>query len=777
MAIPRASIPQASMQQAQPLLAQFNAARAAAQGQQMPVIQGRGIDPAQLMQMAQGNALQIRNQLNGQANQFIATDPAVDIRARERYLESLEKDTQAANRADSRAVFNADRNDARTIYTTENAKDAAALLAGQNDKRLDREIESNDKRLDREIEANDKLQDRKDTAFEREKNFQLELADYKNGLARQLRIDQEDAERLEKEALQGKFGGFYADELNKINQYWGEPGKPGQRFQQIQGFKKEYLSSGVLQDPDLYNRFATTSPVYKKFQQALGLKEGEAIPLTTPGIQQALYEYAMDEIDAGGPLSVGFQKKYQSAIIQQDTAARQTYSNIINEAIKRGIIPQRGGAQPTSVPGGVQVQGGNGVGGVQPGGNALAPSVPVAPGAPAPQALIQPTDTGNDYGQFDDAFFNKLSELGNPRNTTDPPPPEEESSVDPLTTAILTSTGGVVANEALRRNPVDVDNEFAKAKPNQADLDQGTRRVYEQMGDTKQQKQAIQEVDDKLSRDTDKINKTKELAKKNIATAESQIKELEKQSESLKKKIQDKSKKYNKFATKLNTYGEYSPTEQREFKQKMRAIQDDIGKLTQEMNQKAGEIDVKKQGITRKKDLLGQLDKSLSSRKAKRPGQVGAIRKDQSLRSTNISNQRSTVNADPDLKETAQRQGKLNALIRQKGMNPDDFRMSNGLLDEAAMRDHIGAKKEFAISKLARRFPDLAKRIAGLAKGRIGSNLLIATITGGTAYALLSREDKKEAETQLKEVKDLEEIEAELNATQSTQPNALQPAQ
>jgi hypothetical protein len=777
MAIPRASIPQASMQQAQPLLAQFNAARAAAQGQQMPVIQGRGIDPAQLMQMAQGNALQIRNQLNGQANQFIATDPAVDIRARERYLESLEKDTQAANRADSRAIFNADRNDARTIYTTENAKDAAALLAQQTENRLDRDIESRNKNTDRRIEADNKLQDRKDAAFEREKNFQLEIADYKDGLARQLRIDQQDAERLEKEALQGKFGGFYADELNKINQYWGEPGKPGQRFQQIQGFKKEYLSSGVLQDPDLYNRFATTSPVYKKFQQALGLKEGEAIPLTTPGIQQALYEYAMDEIDAGGPLSVGFQKKYQSAIIQQDTAARQTYSNIINEAIKRGIIPQRGGAQPTSVPGGVQVQGGNGVGGVQPGGNALAPSVPVAPGAPAPQALIQPTDTGNEYGQFDDAFFNKLSELGNQGSTTDPPPPEEESSVDPLTTAILTSTGGVVTNEALRKTPVDVDNEFKKATPDQADSDKAIRSTYDQIEETQKQKEAIRGADEKLQGDNEKINRSKALAEKNIATAQSQINELEKEQASLKEKIQKKGTKYNKLEAKIKAYGKYSYTEQQEFKKQRKAIQDDMQKLLEEMVEKDETINAKKQGITRKQELLKELDKSSRSRRAIRNQEVGAIRKDPSMRSTNISNQRSTVNADPDLKETAQRQGKLNALIRQKGMNPDDFRMSNGLLDEAAMRDHIGAKKEFAITKLARRFPDLAKRIAGLAKGRIGSNLLIATITGGTAYALLSREDKKEAETQLKEVKDLEEIEAELNATQSTQPNALQPAQ
>jgi predicted nucleic acid-binding Zn-ribbon protein len=744
MAIPRASIPQASMQQAQPLLAQFNAARAAAQGQQMPVIQGRGIDPAQLMQMAQGNALQIRNQLNGQANQFIATDPAVDIRARERYLESLEKDTQAANRADSRAIFNANKADARTIYSTENAKEAAALSAQQNDARLQRDIDNRNLNTDRRIEADDKRFERKveqDEANRRAAtNAEIELKEYEDELIRNRLADERQIAEAKQEALEGKFGPMIQKPILAY-QNWQEYGK-ATRYEE---YKTQFIQS-KLQDPKYVQEYQSDARFGGKDFFGSGDQQSQNYFI-------GLAAFIRSKLEGGDPVLASGFAPYQLKLNQEEERLASVSAKSFTFALANKIpVDMNPGAQaggPVTVPGGVQVQG-NGAGGVPVGGgaNPLTPNVPVAPGSLP-------------------AF--KQQEA--------PPPPEEESSADPLTTAILTSTGAIATNEALRQTPVDVDKEFAKAKPNQADLDQGTRRVYEQMGDTKQQKQAIQEVDDKLSRDTDKINKTKELAKKNIATAESQIKELEKQSESLKKKIQDKSKKYNKFATKLNTYGEYSPTEQREFKQKMRAIQDDIGKLTQEMNQKAGEIDVKKQGITRKKDLLGQLDKSLSSRKAKRPGQVGAIRKDQSLRSTNISNQRSTVNADPDLKETAQRQGKLNALIRQKGMNPDDFRMSNGLLDEAAMRDHIGAKKEFAISKLARRFPDLAKRIAGLAKGRIGSNLLIATITGGTAYALLSREDKKEAETQLKEVKDLEEIEAELNATQSTQPNALQPAQ
>jgi len=761
MAIPRASIPQASMQQAQPLLAQFNAARAAAQGQQMPVIQGRGLDPAQLMQMAQGNALQVRNQLNGQANQFIATDPAVDIRARERYLESLERDTQSANRADSRAVFNADRNDARTIYTTENAKTAAALLAEQNDKRLDRDIENRNENTDRKIEADNKLQDRKDAAFEREKNFQLEIADYKDGLARQLRIDQQDAERLEKEALQGKFGGFYADELNKINQYWGEPGKPGQRFQQIQGFKKEYLSSGVLQDPDLYNRFATTSPVYKKFQQALGLKEGEAVPLTTPGIQQALYEYAMDEIDAGGPLSAGFQKKYQSAIIQQDTAARQTYSNIINEAIKRGIIPQRGGAQPTSVPGGVQVQGGNGVGGVQPGGNALAPSVPVAPGAPAPQALIQPTDTGNDYGQFDDAFFNKLGELGNQQNTPPPPPVEESAGIDPVTGAVITATAIPVASALTTTQNLDPDQEFKKTKVDQAALDKGVRDTI-RSGETPQQTKKIQGADDKLAGDKKRVSSVTAAAQKKIDDAKALVERNEKQIADNNKRIQDIDRRLRK----VDKFGNPRVGDEleRQTLNKEKATLNDSNNALSNKNQAAQKY------ITTNENRIKSASNYGNKSQQSRNKEVSQIRKSVPKQ---IGAQRMIVNSDPDLKETSARQAKVNAVVSKFGMNPDDFRMKNGLLDESAVRDHLAQKKQMVITKFARRFPDAMKAIGRTLKGRVAGTALVSALSAYGVFTALSRSEQKELEQDANELDAIDQSIIELDGNESG--NALTP--
>lgn len=409
MAIPRASIPQANIQQAQPLLAQFNAARASAQGLPVPAIQGQGIDPAQLIAMAQGNALKVNNSLNGQANQFIATDPAVDIRARERYLESLEKDTQAANRLDNRTVYNADRTDAQKIFTAQQNANAAALLAEQNSEAAKLLAKQNDLRaqlgidaanatLDRDIadrNAREKrLTGKENAAHEREKNWQLELAEHKDSLARQLNIDKREMERLEQDALQAKFGGHYAQELNKISRYWGEPGKPGTRFQQIQDLKQAFLASGALQDPELFQRFSSTSPEYAKIREGLetvgAIAPGAAVPMNASGLMQALSKFAMQEIDTGGPLSAKFYSEYARQIAQQDAAARQMYNTIMMEAVKRGVVPQASGTAPNQAPvpgGGVPTQSGSIPGAVPvPPGNALTPSAPPSATTAPPQA-------------------------------------------------------------------------------------------------------------------------------------------------------------------------------------------------------------------------------------------------------------------------------------------------------------------------------------------------------------------------------------------------------
>jgi len=749
MSIPRAVIPQANMQQAMPLLAQFNAARAAAQGQPVPIIRGgQGINPAQLVQYNQGNALQVGSRIDGRQGGTPAVRVGQDDRARERYLERVEQNNNIQDRTDSRSIYESDRADARTIYSTENAKEAAALLARQNDARLNRQIE-----------ANNNLQDRKDAAFEREKNYQLELADYKDELSRQLRIDNADMDRLEREALQNKFGGFYGQELNKISEFWGSPGKPGTRFKQIQQFKKDFLATGVLQDPDLFKRFATTSPIYQKFHQALGLKEGEVVPLGTPGLQQALYQYAMDEIDAGGPLSAQFKKDYEPAIRQMEIQARQTYATIINEAIKRGIIPQRGGAQPTAqptAPGGAQVQGG-----AQPGGNALTPSAPSAPGAAQPQALIQPTDPGNEYGQFDDAFFNELSKLGNPRNTTTTPPEEEKSGIDPVTGALITGTAIPVVSALTVSQNLDPDQEFKKTKVDQSALDKGVRDTI-RSGETPQQTKKIKDADNKLAGDKKRVSSVTAAAQKKIDDAKALVANNEKQIADNNKRIQDIDRRLRK----VDKFGNprIGDELERQTLNKEKATLNDSNNALSSKNQAAQKYITTNENRIKSASNYGNKsqqsrNKEVSQIKKSVPKQIGA--------------QRMIVNSDPDLKETSARQAKANAVVSKFGMNPDDFRMKNGLLDESAIRDHLAQKKQMVITKFARRFPDAMRRIGQTLKGRVAGTALVSALGAYGVFKALSRSEQKEIEKEAKELDAIEQSIIELEGNSSG--NALTP--
>ena len=74
---------------ANPLLAEFQQGRQVAQRQAPQLGAGQGIDPAQLMQYAQGNALQIGQRLDGANNNLVSVDPSSDVRARERNAEKI----------------------------------------------------------------------------------------------------------------------------------------------------------------------------------------------------------------------------------------------------------------------------------------------------------------------------------------------------------------------------------------------------------------------------------------------------------------------------------------------------------------------------------------------------------------------------------------------------------------------------------------------------------------------------------------------------------------
>lgn len=414
MAIPRASIPQTNIAQAQPLLAQFNAARAAGQGQPVPVIQGRGLDPAQLIQMAQGNALNISNTLTPQANQFIATDPAVDIRARERYLETRERDTEQANRLDNRTVYSADRDDARSIYNVENAKEAAELANNratsaaelQNNRLIsaaELKNEQDESRIKRATQNNKDLIESNQALAEREENYQLELAEYKDNLARKLKIDAAAAEAIRQKALEGKWSGFYSEQLKKIEAYRGSPGNPGTRFTISQGFKEDYLNSGVMQDPGFQAEFEQ-SAVYQQFHSQLGLQPGQKVPLNTPNLLIAMRDEAMKSIDSGGSLAAGFLKRYGRIVAEREAQMNRLEEEVLIQAIRMKVVPQTGGqpqAQSPQAPNPLNPQAGPQaqpqappqpqapqMQGVNPGSNALAPQAP-QPAQPQPQPQPQ----------------------------------------------------------------------------------------------------------------------------------------------------------------------------------------------------------------------------------------------------------------------------------------------------------------------------------------------------------------------------------------------------
>lgn len=87
------------MAEQNPLLAQYAGARQVAQGTPMRVSAGQGMAPGQVAQYLQGNALNVAQRLDGRANNMVESDPAVDIRARERFQEQMDQQVYADNNA------------------------------------------------------------------------------------------------------------------------------------------------------------------------------------------------------------------------------------------------------------------------------------------------------------------------------------------------------------------------------------------------------------------------------------------------------------------------------------------------------------------------------------------------------------------------------------------------------------------------------------------------------------------------------------------------------
>ena len=743
MAIPQVSIPQANIQNAQPLLAQFNAARAAAQGQQVPVIQGRGIDPAQLLQMAQGNALQVNNRLDGQANQFIDTDPAKDIRARERYLEQREKSKYDADRLDSREIYSQNRTDARSIYNNENAINAANL-------QYERDLERDDRNYERDKDEFNRRDKIESDRLQKQYDLQVELEKVRDQYARQREIDHKAAEQKIREADQDRYGSFYGKELDEIDNYWGTPGNPGKRQEHIDFLQQQFLRQGGVLNPlteigqknvEAFKQSAIYKRILDGYQRENPGKEPDG---STPGYMDAFKAWAEQELEKpGSALGTSFYQIYAKEISLADAAMHQRYNKLMNEAIERGIVPVRGGGNalaPNTVPGGVQVQGGiEGGVPVAPGGgaNPLQPYVPVAPG-------------------------DQLA----PNDTPPPPPKEDDEDEDEglsggQKAAIIGGTGTITAltPELARQVPIDVDQEFAKVKPNQDALDKGIRDTInsgETPGQTKRIGEADQRLQDEKGRVSSATQRAQRLindAKTKISTNQAAIDKNNKKIAKLDKKIEVAQKKYPRVQGEVKGLKE----------QKKALNQSNQGLMAE--NKRAQDYI-----STNEKRIKGFSDYQAGKQRA-RNTEVSKIRKDVPK---GISQQRTVVNNDPTLKETAQRQGKLNAIVSKYGMNPDDFRTKSGLLDEAMVRDHLSKKKEFVIQRVGRMFP---KAMSAVMKGltsrgaKVTGFGILGALSAYGALSMLTESEKKDLELQLDEFDRADDGLNELDG--ANEPNAL----
>jgi len=172
------------MAEQNPLLAQFMGGRQTGQATPFQVSQGQGMAPGQVAAYLQGNALTVPNRIDGKANQMIDSDPAADLRARERFQEKVDLqvygDQQAMKRQEKQLEGQkaiAESNNALTKELTyarlDSAKelldkelafkaktfeskqewDTYALEAGISQQEADRIWKSKESKLDRDAKA------------------------------------------------------------------------------------------------------------------------------------------------------------------------------------------------------------------------------------------------------------------------------------------------------------------------------------------------------------------------------------------------------------------------------------------------------------------------------------------------------------------------------------------------------------------------------------------------------------------------------------------------
>ena len=130
------------MAEQNPLLAQYAGGRQVGQGTPMQVSAGKGMDPGQVAQYLQGNALNIGQRLDGRANNMVKSDPAVDIRARERFQEQMDQQVYADGNAMARAEMELEGQKDIAESTNRLTRELGFARIGSAETMQDKELES-----------------------------------------------------------------------------------------------------------------------------------------------------------------------------------------------------------------------------------------------------------------------------------------------------------------------------------------------------------------------------------------------------------------------------------------------------------------------------------------------------------------------------------------------------------------------------------------------------------------------------------------------------------
>ena len=176
------------MAEQNPLLAQYAGARQVAQGTPMRVSAGQGMAPGQVAQYLQGNALNVAQRLDGRANNMVESDPAVDIRARERFQEQMDQQVYADNNAMDRQKIDLEGRMAMADSQNALTKELGYARINSAEDMQDRGIEGQKEILN--IQLTDKEKDRVEDA----RKFDTRQAWMEK--AKQLDLDDNEADRV-----------------------------------------------------------------------------------------------------------------------------------------------------------------------------------------------------------------------------------------------------------------------------------------------------------------------------------------------------------------------------------------------------------------------------------------------------------------------------------------------------------------------------------------------------------------------------------------------------